>query len=62
MKMGTRCEASVDALPRDGATVVVTMHDQNGKYYITDVKPAKVRWAWPFRGRTESPWNELLRT
>ncbi len=33
--------AKVDSLPRDGSAVVVTMHDQNGKYYITDVKPAK---------------------
>ena len=33
--------ANVDALPGDGATVVVTMHDRDGKLYVTDVKPVK---------------------
>jgi hypothetical protein len=33
--------ANVDALPRDGSVVVVTMHDRNGKYYVTDVKSVK---------------------
>jgi len=42
MKMEYRVQgANVDALPRDGSAVVVTMHDRNGKYYITDVKPMK---------------------
>ncbi len=31
--------AKVDSLPADGTAVVVTMHDQNGKYWVTDVKP-----------------------
>jgi hypothetical protein len=32
--------AKVGSLPADGTPVVVTMHDQNGKYWISDVKPA----------------------
>jgi hypothetical protein len=32
-------DAKVGSLPPDGAAVVVTMHDQNGKYWISDVKP-----------------------
>jgi hypothetical protein len=28
-------------LPPDGTPVVVTVHDVNGSYYITDVKPQK---------------------
>ena len=31
-------DAKVGSLPPDGKAVVVTMHDQNGKYWITDVK------------------------
>jgi Cu/Ag efflux protein CusF len=31
--------AKVDSLPSDGSTVIVTVHDQNGKYFISDVKP-----------------------
>ena len=33
--------AKVGSLPPDGTPVVVTMHDQNGAYYITDVKRKK---------------------
>lgn len=31
--------AKVGSLPADGSAVVVTVHDQNGTYWITDVKP-----------------------
>lgn len=31
--------AKVDSLPPDGKAVEVTVHDQNGKYWVTDVKP-----------------------
>ena len=30
--------ARVDSLPPNGTSVVVTVHDQKGSYYITDVK------------------------
>ncbi|GAC1438588.1 MAG: hypothetical protein NVSMB68_10310 [Thermoanaerobaculia bacterium] len=30
--------ARVESLPRDGAVVVVTVHDTDGAVYITDVK------------------------
>ena len=33
--------AKVGSLPPDGTPVVVTMHDRNGAYYITDVKAKK---------------------
>jgi hypothetical protein len=33
--------AKVSDLPPDGAAVEVTMHDVNGAYYVTDVKPKK---------------------
>ena len=33
--------AKVGSLPPDGTPVVVTKHDQNGEYYITDVKAKK---------------------
>ena len=33
--------AKVGSLPPDGTPVVVTMHDGNGAYYITDVKAKK---------------------
>lgn len=33
--------AKVDSLPPNGTPVVVTVHDQNGAYYITDVKVKK---------------------
>lgn len=32
-------DAKVDALPADGTKVQVTMHDQNGTYWVTEVKP-----------------------
>src|SRR5437773_12273856 len=34
-------DAKVSGLPPDGTPVVVTMHDVNGAYYVTDVKPRK---------------------
>ena len=33
--------AKVTSLPPDGTPVEVTVHDQNGSYYITDVKTKK---------------------
>ena len=33
--------AKVDSLPPDGTPVEVTMHDADGSFYITDVKPKK---------------------
>ena len=33
--------AKVAELPPDGTAVVVTVHDANGSYYVTDVKPQK---------------------
>jgi Cu/Ag efflux protein CusF len=33
--------AKVTELPPDGTVVEVTVHDTNGSYYITDVKPRK---------------------
>ena len=33
--------AKVSSLPPDGTPVVVTVHDANGGYYITDVKTKK---------------------
>src|SRR5438105_10988346 len=33
--------AKVASIPPDGTPVVVTVHDVNGSYYITDVKPQK---------------------
>jgi len=33
--------AKVTSLPPDGTPVEVTVHDQNGSYYITDVKRKK---------------------
>jgi hypothetical protein len=33
--------AKVSDLPPDGTSVVVTVHDVNGSYYVTDVKPQK---------------------
>lgn len=33
--------AKVAELPADGAVVVVTVHDTDGAYYVTDVKPKK---------------------
>src|SRR5205809_7393993 len=33
--------AKVTSLPPDGTPVEVTVHDQNGSYYITDVKAKK---------------------
>lgn len=31
--------AKVDALPANGSAVEVTMHEKDGKYFVTDVKP-----------------------
>ena len=31
--------AKVDALPPDGTPVDVKLHEQDGRYWITDVKP-----------------------
>ena len=33
--------AKVSELPPDGSAVEVTVHDQNGSYYVTGVKPKK---------------------
>jgi hypothetical protein len=33
--------AKVDSLPPNGTPVVVTVHDRNGAYSITDVKAKK---------------------
>ena len=33
--------AKVTALPPDGTPVEVTVHDNGGSYYVTDVKPKK---------------------
>ena len=33
--------AKVAELPPDGSAVEVTVHDVNGSYYVTDVKPKK---------------------
>ena len=33
--------AKVAELPPDGTPVEVTVHDTNGSYYVTDVKPKK---------------------
>ena len=33
--------AKVADLPSDGTPVEVTVHDTNGSYYVTDVKPRK---------------------
>ncbi len=30
--------AKVDSLPPDGTKVQVTLHEQNGRYWVTDVK------------------------
>src|SRR2546422_10722612 len=34
-------DAKVTSLPPDGSAVEVTVHDKNGSYYITDLKPKK---------------------
>ena len=33
--------AKAAELPPDGTAVEVTVHDTNGSYYVTDVKPKK---------------------
>ena len=33
--------AKVDSLPRDGTRITSTLHEQNGKYWVTDVKAAQ---------------------
>jgi hypothetical protein len=35
--------AKVDSLPPDGTAVNVTLHEQDGNYWVTDVKPAPAR-------------------
>lgn len=32
-------DAKVDSLPADGTKVQMTVHDQNGTYWLTEVKP-----------------------
>jgi hypothetical protein len=32
------CGPCVDSLPPDGSSVTMTLHEQNGTYWITDVK------------------------
>jgi hypothetical protein len=42
MKMDYKLKgAKVTALPPDGTAVVVTVHDANGLYYLTDVNTKK---------------------
>jgi Cu/Ag efflux protein CusF len=42
MKMDYELRAAkVAELPPDGSAVEVTVHDTNGSYYVTDVKPKK---------------------
>ena len=31
--------ATVDSLPPDGSKITSTLHEQGGKYWVTDVKP-----------------------
>lgn len=33
--------AKVDSLPPDGTRVDVTLHEQDGEFWVTDVKPHK---------------------
>lgn len=33
--------AKVDSLPPDGSKITSTLHEQNGKYWVTDVKPVQ---------------------
>ena len=33
--------ARVDSLPADGTTITSTLHEKDGKYWVTDVKPAQ---------------------
>ena len=33
--------ADVGSLPADGTRVAVTLHEQHGTYWVTDVKPAR---------------------
>lgn len=33
--------AKVEALPRDGTPVDVTLHEQDGRYWVTDIKPRR---------------------
>lgn len=33
--------AKVDSLPPDGSKITSTLHEQDGKYWVTDVKPAQ---------------------
>lgn len=32
--------ANVDSLPPDGTKISSTLHEENGKYWVTDVRPA----------------------
>ena len=34
-------DAKVSELPSDGTPIEVTVHEANGSYYVTDVKPKK---------------------
>lgn len=33
--------SKVDDLPADGTKITSTLHEQNGKYWVSDVKPAQ---------------------
>jgi Cu/Ag efflux protein CusF len=33
--------AKVDSLPPDGSKITSSLHEQNGKYWVTDVKPVQ---------------------
>ena len=33
--------AKVDSLPSEGSKITSTLHEQNGKYWVTDVKPVQ---------------------
>jgi hypothetical protein len=33
--------AKVDSLPPDGSKITSTLHERNGKYWVTDVKPVQ---------------------
>ena len=33
--------AKVDSLPPDGSKITSTLHEQNGKYWVTDMEPVQ---------------------
>jgi hypothetical protein len=35
--------AKIDSLPPDGSKITSTLHEQNGKYWVTDIKPLPPR-------------------